>query len=93
MLKVVTFQRLYHFRFIQPAIGFNARLNRNAYLYLKLYDTRHSMAPRRGLYVFTCSVMATNTNRITVGIIKTVILFWKSPQLMQLMKVVQELWY
>lgn len=29
------------------------------------------MAPRRGLdHVFSCSLMATNTNHITVGIIK-----------------------
>uniref|UniRef100_A0A8W8LPG6 C1q domain-containing protein n=1 Tax=Magallana gigas TaxID=29159 RepID=A0A8W8LPG6_MAGGI len=69
-----------------PAIGFSAVLSNDTHLgnddaikYDNVltnlgngYDKwcGHFVVPTKGLYVFSCSVMATNTNTITVGIIK-----------------------
>eukprot|EP00105_Crassostrea_gigas_P032158 XP_011455061.1 PREDICTED: complement C1q-like protein 2 [Crassostrea gigas] len=69
-----------------PAIGFSAVLSKDTHLgtddaikYDKVHTNLgngydewcgHFVAPTKGLYVFSCSVMATNTNHITVGIIK-----------------------
>uniref|UniRef100_A0A8W8LMR5 C1q domain-containing protein n=1 Tax=Magallana gigas TaxID=29159 RepID=A0A8W8LMR5_MAGGI len=69
-----------------PAIAFSAVLSTNTHLgnddaikYDNVltnlgngYDKwcGHFVVPRKGVYVFSCSVMATNPNHITVGIIK-----------------------
>lgn len=69
-----------------PAVGFGALLSNDAYLgnsetikydiVLKNYGNRcnkwtpHFVTPRRGLYIFNCSVKVMDRNLITVGIIK-----------------------
>lgn len=77
---------LKHLGSSHPAIGLSAALKHDAYLgndqairYDKVitnfgngYDkwSGHFTAPRRGFYVFTCTLMATNTDGITVEIVK-----------------------
>ncbi|XP_062581929.1 complement C1q tumor necrosis factor-related protein 2-like [Saccostrea cucullata] len=75
-----------HLGHLNPAVGFSALLTHNMYLgnkqavkydkvitnYGNGYDkwSGHFKAPMKGLYVFSCSVMAINKNYINIALVK-----------------------